>query len=94
MNNAIEAIQQLTKALEAGGYNAMPSNLVQGSALMVEDLSPVMELITFEDKHLKLAKLIKVESCKSTLAQFDRQLSYGLFGGSAQLEGNIGQDET
>ena len=94
MNNAIEAIQQLTKALEAGGYNAMPSNLVQGAALMVEDLSPVMELITFEDKHLKLAKMIKTESCKSTLAQFDRQLSYGQFGGSAQLEGMIGQEET
>jgi len=90
----IQAIQQLTKALEAGNYNVMPSNLVQGAALMVEDLSPVMELITFEDKHLKLAKMIKVESCKSTLAQFDRQLSYGIFGGSAQIEGHIGQEET
>jgi hypothetical protein len=94
MNNAIEAIQSLTKALEAGGYNAAPSSLLQGAALQVEDLSPVMELVTFDDSHLKLAKMIKVESCKSTLAQFDRQLSYGIFGGSAQLEGNIGQEET
>jgi hypothetical protein len=94
MTNAIEAIQSLTKALEAGGYNAMPSNLVQGAALQVEDLSPVMELVTFDDSHLKLAKMIETESCKSTLAQFNRQLSYGMFGGSAQLEGNIGQEET
>lgn len=94
MNNAIEAIQSLTKALEAGGYNAAPGSLVQGAALQVEDLSPVMELVTFDDSHLKLAKMIKVESCKSTLAQFDRQLSYGIFGGSAQLEGMVGQDET
>ena len=94
MNNAIESIQALTKALEAGGYNVAPGNLLQGAALQVEDLSPVMELVTFDDSHLKLAKMVKVESCKSTLAQFDRQLSYGIFGGSAQLEGNIGQDET
>ncbi len=77
MSNVIDAIQSLTKALEAGGYNVMPSNLTQGSALMVEDLSSVMELVTFDDSHLKLAKMLKVESCKSTLAQFNRQLSYG-----------------
>lgn len=94
MSNAIEAIQSLTKALEAGGYNVAPSNLVQGAALQIEDLSPTMELVTFEDSHLKLAKMIKVESCKSMLAQFNRQLSYGQFGFSAQLEGNIGQEET
>jgi hypothetical protein len=94
MSNAIEAIQSLTKALEAGGYNAAPGSLLQGAALQVEDLSSVMEVVTFDDSHLKLTKMIKVESCKSTLAQFDRQLSYGIFGGSAQLEGNIGQDET
>jgi hypothetical protein len=94
MNNAIEAIQSLTKALEAGGYNVAPGNLVQGAALQVEDLSSVMEVVTFDDSHLKLAKMIKVESCKSTLAQFDRQLSYGIFGGSAQLEGAVGQEET
>jgi hypothetical protein len=94
MNNAIEAIQSLTKALEAGGYNVAPGNLVQGAALQVEDLSSVMEVVTFDDSHLKLAKMIKVESCKSTLAQFDRQLSYGNFGASAQLEGAVGQEET
>jgi hypothetical protein len=94
MSNAIEAIQSLTKALEAGGYNAAPGSLVQGAALQVEDLSSVMEVVTFDDSHLKLAKMIKVESCKSTLAQFDRQLSYGVFGASATLEGGIGQEET
>lgn len=92
--NALEAIQSLTKALEAGGYDVMPSKLVQGSALQVEDLSPVMELVTFDDSHLKLAKMLKTESCKSMLAQFNRQLSYGQFGYGATLEGGIGQDET
>ena len=87
-------IQALVKALEAGGYNAAPSTLVQGSALMVEDLSPVMQNVTFDNQHIKLQKMLGVDSCKSTLAQFDRQLSYGVFGGSAMLEGFVGQEET
>lgn len=92
--NTLEALQSLVKALEAGSYNAAPGTLVQGAALQVEDLSPVMHNVTFEEKHLKLQKEMKVESCKSTLAQFDRQLSYGNFGGSAQFEGAVGQEET
>lgn len=87
-------LSALVKALEAGGYNAAPSTLVQGSALQVEDLSATMELITFDNEHLKLQKIVDSESCKSTLAQFDRQLSYGIFGASAQLEGAVGQEET
>jgi hypothetical protein len=91
---ATEVTQALLKALEAGNYNAAPSTLVQGSALQIEDLSPVMHNVTFDDSHIKLQKMVKVDSCKSLLAQFDRQLSYGEFGGSAQIEGAVGQDET
>lgn len=94
MSTAINTIQNLVKALEAGSYDVQPSKLVQGPALMVEDLSSAVEVTTFDDKHIKLQSAIKIESCKSTLAQFDRQLSYGIFGGSAQLEGHVGQEET
>jgi hypothetical protein len=94
MSQAIDTIQGLIKALEAGSYDVQPSKLVQGPALMVEDLSSAVEVTTFDDSHIKLQKSLKVESCKSTLAQFDRQLSYGIFGGSAQLEGHVGQEET
>jgi hypothetical protein len=94
MSSDLANIQSLVKALEAGQYNAAPSTLVQGSALQIEDLSPVMQNVTFDNTHIKLQKMLNVESCKSTLAQFDRQLSYGIFGGSAQLEGFVGQEET
>ena len=93
-SGSFDNLQALVKALEAGGYNAAPSTLVQGSALQVEDLSPVMHNVTFDDKAIKLQTALKVEPCKSTLAQFDRQLSYGIFGGSAQIEGAVGQEET
>jgi hypothetical protein len=42
-----EALQQLIQALEAGGYENAPGDLVKGSALQVEDLSPVMQNVTF-----------------------------------------------
>lgn len=90
----VTRIEELAKALEAGSYNAAPSSLVQGAALQIEDLSKTMHNVTWDDKNIKLSKMLKSESCKSTLAQFDRVLSYGIFGGSAQLEGNVGQEET
>lgn len=94
MESALKNIQSLVKALEAGSYNAAPSTLTQGSALQIEDLAPVIENVCAEDKHIHLQGMLKVESCKATTSQFDRQLSYGQFGGSAQLEGNVGQEET
>jgi hypothetical protein len=38
--------------------------------------------------------MLSTESCKSTTWQFNRQLSYGINGGSAAMEGNVGQEET
>lgn len=90
----MNAIDRLVKALEAGNYNAAPSQLQHGAALQVEDLSPMMHNVTWQDSDLHLQREIKVESCKSILAQFDRQQSYGQFGGSAQIEGHVGQEET
>lgn len=86
----IKSLEQLVKTLEAGNYNAAPSTLVQGSALQIEDLSPVMHNVTFDDSHIKLQKMFTVKKAKTLLVQFNRQLSYGHFGGSAQIEGAVG----
>lgn len=94
MSIDIQKIQDLKKALEAGGYNAAPGSLTQGSALQMEDLSPVMNVTTFDDSTIKLQKIFKVVPAKGTLVQFNRQLDYGIFGGSAVLEGAVGQEET
>ena len=90
----LEELQTLVKALEAGSYNAAPGSLTQGAALQTEELSPVMQNVTFEDKHIKLQKALSVKECKSQLVQFNRQLDYGIFGGSAQYEGGIGEEDT
>jgi len=90
----VEQLNDLMKALEAGQYNAAPGDLTQGSALQQEDLSPVMENVCFEDKDIKLQGLLSVKDARSTLVQFNRQLDYGIFGGSAQYEGAIGEEDT
>jgi hypothetical protein len=94
MDNLISNLQGLVKALEGGQMGGVPGTQTQGSALMVEDLSPLIHNVCWKDDQIKLQKVLKVESCKSMLAQFDRQLDYGQFGGSAQLEGAVGQEET
>jgi hypothetical protein len=94
MSNTVEQLSQLVKALEVGSYNATPDSLSQGAALQVEDLSPVMQNVTFDDSHIKLQKMIDIKDAKSQLIQFNRQLDYGIFGGSAQYEGGIGEEDT
>jgi hypothetical protein len=88
----IEQLQSLMKALEAGSQMAAPGQLNQGSALQVEDLSPVMQNVTFDDSHIKLQKMLSVKDVKSQLHQFNRQLDYGIFGATAQFEGGIGTE--
>lgn len=90
----LEKINELKKALEAGNYNAAPGALTQGSALQMEDLSNIMNVATFQDNAIKLQKELKTVPAKGTLVQFNRQLDYGIFGGSAVLEGAVGQEET
>ncbi len=86
----LDRVNSLVKTLEAGQYNAAPQTLTQGSALQVEDLSTVMYNTTFNDSHIKLQKMFPSKKSKSLLVQFDRQLSYGRFGGTAQREGAVG----
>lgn len=88
--NLNEQLESLVKTLTAGQYNAAPSTLVQGSALQIEDLSSVMYNTTFDDTHIKLQKMFTVKKSKSLLYQFNRQLSYGHFGGTAMREGAVG----
>lgn len=89
-----QKIEDLKKTIEAGGYNSAPGSLTQGSSLQMEDLDPVMNVATFKDESIKLQKIFKVTPAKGTLVQFNRQLDYGIFGGSATLEGAVGQEET
>lgn len=89
-----QELEQLIKALQAGNYNVAPDQLRQGAALQVEDCSAQYTNTTFSDKHILLQKELTVKKAKSTWIQFVRRLSYGALGGSAQLEGAVGTEET
>lgn len=90
----LEKLEELRKGLEAGNVNTVPTSRVQGSAMQVEDISPVMVNVTYNDKHIKLQKKLSVKPAKATFIQFMRRLSYGTWGGSAQLEGAVGNEQT
>lgn len=90
----IEKLEELRKAFEAGNVNAIPTSRVQGSALQAEDISPIMVNVTYNDKTLKLQKKLSVKPAKGTFIQFLRRLAYGTWGGSAQLEGAVGAEQT
>ena len=90
----IEQLQALQKALEAGSLNSAPGSRVQGSALQMENLETVLQNVCFEESAIKLQKKLEVKDCKSTIVAFSRQLSYGNFGGSAQYEGMLGEENT
>lgn len=87
-------IEELKKALELGSYNTAPNSLTQGASLQSEDLSKKMHVLTYGDKDIKIQKEVKVEKAKGQLIQFNRQLSYGVFGGTATTEGLVGQEDT
>jgi hypothetical protein len=90
MNDLVKTLESLVKTLESGNYNVAPGQLVQGSALQIENLEAVMHNTTFDDSHIKLQKMFTSKKAKSLLVQFNRKLSYGRFGGSAQREGAVG----
>lgn len=89
-----DKLTDLIKALEAGLAIGAPGGLTQGAALQRQDLSPVMNVVTFGDKQIKLQKSLSIYKAKSTLVEYNRQLSYGVPGGSATLEVSAGQDDT
>jgi hypothetical protein len=87
-------LQDLVKTITAGTYDVAPSALRQGPSLNIEDCSPLYHNQTFENKHIFLQKDLQIKKAKSPTVQFVRRLSYGHFGGSAQLEGAVGSERT
>lgn len=90
----LDRLGDLIKALEAGFAVGPPGSLTQGAALQRQDLSPVMNLVTFGEQKIKLQKELPIEKATSTTVEFNRQLDYGIPGGSATLEVSAGQDDT
>jgi hypothetical protein len=77
----IDKLDELRKALEAGVLaTSAPTSLVQGTAMQVEDISPIMVNVTYNEKTLKLQKKLSVKPAKGTFIQFLRRLSLRYLG--------------
>ena len=94
MSQLTEQVTKLVKALEAGQITGAPGTLTQGAALQIQEIEDVMHNVCAGEEELKLTKLLPSKKHKSMLVRFKRQLSYGDLGGSAQLEGAVGDEET
>lgn len=68
---SVQAVWELEKALRSGYQHP-------GEALKIEDLNPVMQLVTFDDKHIVMHKTMIDENTefRSATPAFDASLSY------------------
>lgn len=93
--STLDAIAALTRALEAGGYGAAPGASQVGSALKVEDLDATMKVLTFDAKHIKLAKKVegaifsgrhaKITFAGKEIKGFDGEYRYDHFAGPTKF---------
>lgn len=74
-----EELDSLIKSLSTGNeaYNAAPSTLTQGTALMTQSLDSSLKAVTFGMKHLKLWPMFPKDKAFNTVEEYNRQTSYG-----------------
>lgn len=89
-----EKVTTLLKALEAGYALGAPGTNVQGAALQRQDLSGIMNNVTYQSQMLVLQRVIPTRVAKSMTVEFRRQLSWGGLEGVATLEVSAGRSIT
>ena len=74
-----EQLDALLKSLSTGtdAYDAAPSTLTGGTALMVESLDASLKSVTFSMKNLKLWPRIPKDRAYNTVEEYNRITSYG-----------------
>lgn len=74
-----EQLDALMKSLSTGtdNYDAAPSTLTNGTALMVESLDSSLRSVTFGMKNLRLWPMIPKDKAYNTVEEYNRQTSYG-----------------
>lgn len=93
-SEVIEKVTTLLKALEAGYAFGPAGTSVQGAALQRQDLSGIMNNVTYQSQMLVLQKVIPTRVAKSMTVEYRRQLSYGGLQGVATVEVSAGKSIT
>lgn len=89
---SLEDLQNLNKALEAGnitGRETTGLTNASGSPLKVESLEKTLKILTHQEQHIKLWKMIPKKAAYNTVEEFNQLSSYGADRGGSLLEGEL-----
>ncbi len=89
---SLEDLQNLNKALVAGnttGRDTTNSTTSSGAPLKVESLEKTLKILTHQEQHIKLWKMIPKKAAFNTVEEFNQLASYGADRGGSLLEGEL-----
>jgi hypothetical protein len=87
MGGALDAAQELQKALTASNYQTDVSTLTGGGALGVQSLDMAMKTVIQEEEHFVLFKKLQQTNATNIVDEFTRQSSIGgHLGGSTNTQ--------
>ena len=88
-----DKIYELAKAMSAGDQTgqSLIGQLTAGSALKTESLDPMLKILTSQDKHIVLHKILPKQTAYNTVEEFNQLVDYGLNIGIFNKEGETPQ---
>lgn len=89
---SLEDLQNLNKALEAGditGRSTANLTTASGAPLKVESLEKTLKILSHQEQHIKLWKMIPKKAAFNTVEEFNQLSSYGADRGGSLIEGEL-----
>jgi hypothetical protein len=88
-----DKIYELAKAMSAGDTTGqgLIGTLTAGAALKTESLDPMLKILTSQDKHIVLHKILPKQQAYNTVEEFNQLVDYGLNIGIFNKEGETPQ---
>jgi hypothetical protein len=89
---SLEDLQNLNKALEAGditGRSTANLTSASGAPLKVESLEKTLKILSHQEQHIKLWKMIPKKAAFNTVEEFNQLSSYGADRGGSLIEGEL-----
>jgi hypothetical protein len=88
-----DKIYELAKAMSAGDTTGqgLIGTLTSGAALKTESLDPMLKILTSQDKHIVLHKILPKQNAYNTVEEYNQLVDYGLNIGIFNKEGETPQ---
>ena len=88
-----DKIYELAKAMSATSQTGqqLVGDLTAGAALKTESLDPMLKILTNQDRHIVLHKMLPKQQAYNTVEEFNQLIDYGLDTGIFNTEGETPQ---